>query len=62
MHFIVKKEYDRLKFNELPEEDNLQLIYRTNILDIACQVGYDRCTNAAQQKFRDWMRDKNNNP
>ncbi|KAH8295316.1 hypothetical protein KR018_009945, partial [Drosophila ironensis] len=62
MKFIVRPAFDRYGLNEPDNESHLQLRHRALVANFACKFNYDRCTQVAQMKFRDWMRDARKNP
>ncbi|KAH8242277.1 hypothetical protein KR038_008937 [Drosophila bunnanda] len=62
MKFIVRPAFDRYGLNEPDNESHLQLQHRALVANLACKFNYDRCTQVAQMKFREWMRDPKKNP
>ncbi|KAH8332320.1 hypothetical protein KR074_000992, partial [Drosophila pseudoananassae] len=62
MKFIVRPAFDRYGLNEPDNESHLQLKHRALVANFACKFNYDRCTQVAQMKFREWMRDESKNP
>ncbi|KAH8407044.1 hypothetical protein KR222_004776, partial [Zaprionus bogoriensis] len=62
MKFIVRPAFDHYGLNEPDNESHLQLKHRALVANFACKFNYDRCTQVAQTKFRDWMRNANQNP
>ncbi|XP_034112270.1 aminopeptidase N isoform X1 [Drosophila albomicans] len=62
MKFIVRPAFDHYGLNEPDNESHLQLKHRALVASLACKFNYDRCTQVAHMKFRDWMRDAKRNP
>lgn len=62
MKFIVRPAFDHYGLNEPDNESQLQLKHRALVANFACKFNYDRCTQVAQMKFREWMRDPKKNP
>ncbi|XP_052836414.1 aminopeptidase N isoform X4 [Drosophila gunungcola] len=62
MKFIVTPAFDHYGLNEPDNESHLQLKHRALVAYFACKFNYDRCTQVAQRKFRDWMKDPKKNP
>ncbi|XP_016951233.1 aminopeptidase N isoform X2 [Drosophila biarmipes] len=62
MKFIVRPAFDHYGLNEPDNESHLQLKHRALVAYFACKFNYDRCTQVAQVKFREWMRDAKKNP
>lgn len=62
MKFIVRPAFDHYGLHEPDNESHLQLKHRALVAYFACKFNYDRCTQKAQMKFREWMRDPKNNP
>ncbi|XP_030375833.1 aminopeptidase N isoform X2 [Scaptodrosophila lebanonensis] len=62
MKFIVRAAFDRYGLNEPDNESHLQLKHRALVANFACKFNYDRCTQAAHKKFRDWMLAPKKNP
>ncbi|XP_065721508.2 aminopeptidase N isoform X2 [Drosophila suzukii] len=62
MKFIVRPAFDHYGLNEPDNESHLQLKHRALVAYFACKFNYDRCTQVAQMKFREWMRDAKKNP
>ncbi|KAH8382048.1 hypothetical protein KR009_001575, partial [Drosophila setifemur] len=62
MKFIVRPAFDRYGLNEPDNESHMQLKHRALVANFACKFNYDRCTQVAQMKFREWMRDVRKNP
>ncbi|XP_030558822.1 aminopeptidase N isoform X1 [Drosophila novamexicana] len=62
MKFIVRPAFDHYGLNEPDNESHLQLKHRALVANFACKFNYDRCTQVAQMKFREWMRDAKKNP
>ncbi|KRG01187.1 aminopeptidase N isoform X2 [Drosophila mojavensis] len=62
MKFIVRPAFDHYGLNEPDNESHLQLKHRALVANFACKFNYDRCTQVAQMKFREWMRDPKKNP
>uniref|UniRef100_A0A6P4FGB9 Aminopeptidase N isoform X3 n=1 Tax=Drosophila rhopaloa TaxID=1041015 RepID=A0A6P4FGB9_DRORH len=62
MKFIVSPAFDHYGLNEPDNESHLQLKHRALVAYFACKFNYDRCTQVAQTKFRQWMRDARMNP
>ncbi|KAH8363302.1 hypothetical protein KR084_008012, partial [Drosophila pseudotakahashii] len=62
MKFIVRPAFDHYGLNEPDNESHLQLKHRALVAYFACKFNYDRCTQVAQIKFREWMRDAKKNP
>lgn len=58
MRYILKPIYEKMGFDELPNESHNELRHRERILKQACFFNLDRCTNRAQMLYREWMRDK----
>ncbi|XP_044735746.1 aminopeptidase N-like isoform X2 [Chrysoperla carnea] len=57
IHTIVQGTYSRFDFDEKPEDPHIIKLHRAQILSLACQMGYEHCTNRAQYLFREWMID-----
>ncbi|XP_068153557.1 aminopeptidase N isoform X1 [Drosophila tropicalis] len=62
MKFIVRPAFDHYGLNEPDNESHLQLKHRALVANFACKFNYDRCTQVAQMRFREWMRDAKKNP
>ncbi|EDW27974.1 GL27230 [Drosophila persimilis] len=62
MKFIVRPAFDQYGLNEPDNESHLQLKHRALVANFACKFNYDRCTQVAQSKFREWMRNTKKNP
>ncbi|XP_037909799.1 aminopeptidase N isoform X2 [Hermetia illucens] len=62
MKFIVRPAFDHYTLDEPDSGDELTLTHHSRVVELACNYNYDRCTNAAQLKYREWMRDPKNNP
>lgn len=60
MRFIVRPAFDHYGLEEPENESHLQLMHRARVVRLACKFNYDRCTNAAQLRYREWMRDVTN--
>lgn len=52
---VVRPAYDLYGLNEPDGESHNNLIHRARVVKYACFFNYDRCTNAAQLKYREWM-------
>ncbi|XP_041674632.1 aminopeptidase N isoform X2 [Drosophila eugracilis] len=62
MKFIVVPAFSHYGLNEPDNESHLQLKHRALVAYFACKFNYDRCTQVAQTKFREWMRNPKKNP
>ncbi|XP_017052623.1 aminopeptidase N isoform X2 [Drosophila ficusphila] len=62
MKFIVRPAFEHYGLNEPDNESHLQLKHRALVAYFACKFNYDRCTQSAQIKFREWMRNPKKNP
>ncbi|ALC46775.1 sda, partial [Drosophila busckii] len=62
MKFIVRPAFNHYGLNEPDNESHLQLKHRALVASLACKFNYDRCTQVAQMKFREWMKDPKKNP
>ncbi|XP_041449486.1 aminopeptidase N isoform X2 [Drosophila obscura] len=62
MKFVVRPAFDQYGLNEPDNESHLQLKHRALVANFACKFNYDRCTQVAQSKFREWMRNTKKNP
>ncbi|EDV90658.1 aminopeptidase N isoform X2 [Drosophila grimshawi] len=62
MKFIVRPAFDRYGLHEPDNESHMQLKHRALVANFACKFNYDRCTQVAQTRFREWMRDPKRNP
>ncbi|CAO1436554.1 unnamed protein product [Diamesa hyperborea] len=58
MRAVIAYAYDKIGFEELPNETELELLHRARIVGLACEFGLDRCTNTAQVLYREWFTDK----
>ncbi|XP_070493928.1 aminopeptidase N isoform X2 [Chironomus tepperi] len=61
IRYILRTVYDEIGFEEQPGDSDIDLLHRARIVNLACEFGIDRCTVAAQLKFREWIADKANN-
>lgn len=61
MKHIVRVPYEELGFEELEDETDVELLHRARIVELACELGIDRCTNKAQLLFREWISNKAEN-
>lgn len=55
MKFIVRPAFDRYGLQEPDNESHIQLQHRALVSRLACKFKYDRCFNAAHNKYREWM-------
>lgn len=55
MRYFIKIAYTELGFPERENENHVQLSHRANIVRLACDFDWDRCTNQAQLIYREWM-------
>ncbi|XP_055851068.1 aminopeptidase N isoform X3 [Episyrphus balteatus] len=60
MRFIVRPAFDHYGLNEPSDATHTQLMHRARVARMACKFNYDRCTTAAQLKYREWMTNKTN--
>ncbi|XP_055901908.1 aminopeptidase N isoform X2 [Eupeodes corollae] len=60
MKFIVRPAYDDYGLVEPSDATHAQLMHRARVARMACKFNYDRCTTAAQLKYREWMTNKTN--
>ena len=54
---LVKDHYERLGWND--EGSHTDKINRFNILNLACQYGYQPCNEEAEKRFKQWIDDEN---
>lgn len=52
---LLEKQYDKLGFDEQPDDPLLRKYHRINILAMACSVGHPDCVEQAKTRFADWM-------
>lgn len=62
MKFLVKPAFDHYGLHEPDNESHMQLKHRALVANFACKFNYDHCTQEAQLKFREWMREPRKNP
>ncbi|KAL5282628.1 hypothetical protein ACFFRR_005619 [Megaselia abdita] len=55
MRYIVLPAFNHYGLEEPEGESHLALAHRARVASLACKFNYDRCTNTAQRKFRDWI-------
>lgn len=61
MRFIVRPAFEQYGLNEPDNGSHKMLAHQAVVVEYACRYNYDRCTNAAQLKYREWMRDAKRN-
>lgn len=55
MRYIVLSAFNHYGLEEPENATHLALAHRARVASLACKFSYDRCTNNAQRKFRDWI-------
>lgn len=55
MRYIVLPAFNNYGLEEPEGESHLVLSHRARVASLACKFNYDRCTNIAQLKFRNWI-------
>ena len=61
MRAVIKIAFDKIGFEEMKNETEIELLHHARIVELACEFGLDRCTNRAQLMYREWITDKKDN-
>ncbi|XP_037093237.1 aminopeptidase N-like [Pollicipes pollicipes] len=57
---MIQPLYDRVGFEERPDDSHLDQFSRINVLNWACALGHKDCVRQSVDKFEQWMADPDN--
>lgn len=55
MRFVIRQPFTAMGFKEREADDHVAALHHARIVALACKFEIDRCTNAAQIVYREWM-------